>query len=201
MKLLLVLALASTFCLGPVYGNSSLRHKIKQGVIQLTSPIVSKIQQRVGAGLLAITISCTLASCGTGILGEDYDRGDHIYFVRDGVAYSGIVSHELDNDLYVIRNVNGTNMETTVAIDAIKGEYAKGSKLMGKSVVLQGVADGVKYRHGNIRVVYDNDYVEIKITHQTMYNDDLIKLAEPYRVFVDRDASLQEGGFVIGDYF
>lgn len=198
MKFLLVLALTSSFA----YGNSSLRHRIKQGIVLLTkSPIVSKIQQGVGAGLVAITISCSLASCGNGIFGEEYEFGDHIYFVRDGVAYSGIVDRELDDGSYLIDSINGTNMRTTVAIDEIEGEYIPRPTLEGQSVILQGISEGIKYRHGSIRVVYDNDYVEIKITHETMYNDDLIKLSEPYRVFVDRDASLQEGGFVIGNYF
>lgn len=194
---LITLLLASNFSY-----SSPLRHKVKQGFVRISkSPIVSKIQQKVASGLVAITISCTALSCGNGIFGEGYSRGDNIYFVRNGLAYSGVVERDLGDDLYLIENINGTNMQTTATIDEIEAQTVYQPELVGRTVVLEGIADGVKYRRGTIREVYENDYVEIRITHEIMYNNDLIRLSEPYRIFIDRERSLNEGGFVIGNFF
>ena len=156
-----------------------------------------------GAGITfaALVITCGGMSCSE-FNDEDYDYGDRVYYVRGGKAYAGMVTRELDDDKYLVK-VNGTNMQTTVDEQEISGVYNPDQEeflLEGSAVVLIGDRDGVKYRNGVLKRYYDNDFVEIRITHETMYNDDLVELADPYIIFVNEDASLQDGGFAFGDF-
>ena len=177
--------------------------KSKDSVIVLKkNAFVSKLWRGVGITATAFVLTCgSMIGCGE-IDGDDYDYGDRVYFVRGGVAYAGMITQELDNDQYLVK-VNGTNMQTTVDEDEISGVYDPDSdeyRLEGSGVVLAGNRDGVKYRHGVLKRFYDNEFVEIRITHETMHNDDLVELAEPYIIFVKEGASLQEGGFAFGDF-
>lgn len=177
----------------------SLLHGIKNHrALVSTNAVVAKFQRGVLAGTAAIVIACGSLGCS-----EDYDRGDRVYFVRDGVAYGAEVQRELDDGDYLVR-VNDTSTVTTVDKDEIAGEHdADGDEreLEGARVVLDGDGDKIKYRRGILKRFYDNNYVEIRITHEVMFNDDVVKLAEPYTIFVRDDISLQEGGFEVGDFF
>ena len=196
MKLSVVLIVLFMSC--GVYASK--RWPVSKNILTVleANPTIGKIVRGVGSAALIFTLTCGNMSCGV------YPSvGEKLYFVRGGLAYGGVVKQRLDDGMYLVK-VNGTNQTTTISKSEIGGEYDPSRdecRLEGSAVVLAGDRDGIKYRNGILKHYYEDGYVEIRITHETMHNDNVVELHEPYTIFVDEDASLHEGGFVIGDFY
>ena len=198
MKKLIVMLVV--LCLSfNVYASKHLPASTSKNIVSILkeSPALSKFWGGVGSAALIFILACGNMSCG---MGTPY-VGENLYFIRDGLAYGAEVTEYLPNNRYRVK-VNGTNKTTTISKSEIEGKRARSwFYTSDPSVVLAGNRAGIKYRHGVLKRHYDNDYVEIRITHETMHNDNVIELHEPYIIFVDKDASLEEGGFVYGDFY
>ena len=163
------------------------------------NPTIGKLVRGVGSAALIFTLTCGNMSCG---ISPPY-TGDKLYFMRSGLAYGGAVKQRLDDGTYLVK-VNGTEQTTTISKSEIGGEYDPSFDERQRedcAVVLAGDRDEVKHRHGVLKRYYDDGYVEIRITQETMYNNDVVELHEPYTIFADKDAPLDKGGFVVGDFY
>ena len=190
---LLIFAGAAEAARLPVSSSKNIVSMLKE------NPIVGKLVRGAGYGVLTLAFCVNMMSCG---LHAPY-AGDKIYFLRDGLAYGGVVKKQLDDGTYLVK-VNGTNQTTTISRSEIGGEYEPSREerlLEGSAVVVAGDRDGIKYRNGVLKRYYNDGYVEIRITHETMHNDNIVELHEPYTIFADEDAPLPKGGFVIGDFY
>lgn len=204
MKYILVLLLFATTS---VYANHSLSwlHQFKHRTISVAnSTVVDKLLPLLIAGAAAVMIACSTTGCSEFEYQDyEYEYNERIYFLRNGLAYSGQVKKPLDDDRYVVQ-VNDTDERTTVSENDIRGRYAPNKKeyfLQGEAVLLEGNREGIKHRHGTIVRFYDDGYVEIRIIYETTFSDDHIELADPYTIFVDENLTLAEGGFVVGNFF
>ena len=128
--------------------------------------------------------------------------GDRVYFSRDGLSYAGVVVKKfLGSGQYQVKITEADRvmlmMVTKDEIEGIHNPDTSSYLFEGQTVVLLGDRDEIRYRHGILRRVYNDNSAEIRIWREIGHDDDVVAIAKPYTIFVQRDIPLIEGGFVL----